>query len=77
MSANEILAIVAACLALASTYFGAKYQNTLNKVAAVTQDLASTAQHLNQVIVGAKDGNVNETEFQVLIDDAKAFLKDL
>ena len=77
MSANEILGVVTALLAVISTYAGAKWQNALNKADAATSTATDLTAQLNNVIIAAKDGQVDETAFQKIVNDAQAFLKDL
>lgn len=77
MSANEILAVVSACLALVATYGGAKWQQATTKVSAALGTVSDLTGQLNQVVIAAKDGNVDEAAFQKVVSDVEVFLKDL
>ncbi len=77
MSANEVLGIVTTLLAIISTYAGAKWQNALNKAEAATGTVTDLTAQMNNIIIAAKDGAVDETAFQKVVSDAQAFLKEL
>jgi hypothetical protein len=70
IDSSTVLAVVGVILTAAATLFGSKWQNALS-------DLADMTQKLNAVIVAAKDGTVDEADFQKVVDDAKAFLSNL
>ena len=84
MSANEILGVVTTVLALVSTYAGANWQKWISKAEgylsraeAAESTVSDLTAQVNNVIIAAKDGTVDETAFQKVVDDAKAFVKDL
>jgi len=67
IDSTTILTVVSLALTIVATLIGKKWTDALNTASDVTQNL-------NNVIIAAKDNQVDETAFQKIIDDIKAAL---